>query len=220
MLEAVGPARRVAVGNTEVPLVAAIDDPTVEVFVVEASSFRLRFAERFRPTVATWLNLAPDHLDWHATLAAYEAAKARIWGDQAADDGRRRQRRRPGGAAPTSDVRRGGVSPSARLGGDYHVDGGAARDPGATARSSRVERARTGRCPTTSPTRWPPPATALEGGAPPRRRPRACSRTFRGLPHRVALVGEAGGVRWYDDSKATAPHATLRRGARASTRSC
>jgi UDP-N-acetylmuramoylalanine--D-glutamate ligase len=32
---------------------------------------------------------------------------------------------------------------------------------------------------------------------------------FRGLPHRVALVGEAGGVRWYDDSKATAPHATL-----------
>jgi UDP-N-acetylmuramoylalanine--D-glutamate ligase len=31
---------------------------------------------------------------------------------------------------------------------------------------------------------------------------------FRGLPHRVSLVGEAGGVGWYDDSKATAPHAT------------
>ena len=31
---------------------------------------------------------------------------------------------------------------------------------------------------------------------------------FRGLPHRVTLVGEAGGVGWYDDSKATAPHAT------------
>jgi UDP-N-acetylmuramoylalanine--D-glutamate ligase len=31
---------------------------------------------------------------------------------------------------------------------------------------------------------------------------------FSGLPHRVSLVGEAGGVRWYDDSKATAPHAT------------
>jgi UDP-N-acetylmuramoylalanine--D-glutamate ligase len=30
------------------------------------------------------------------------------------------------------------------------------------------------------------------------------------LPHRVALVGEAGGVRWYDDSKATNPDATLR----------
>ncbi len=35
-------------------------------------------------------------------------------------------------------------------------------------------------------------------------------RTFvPGLPHRVKLVGEAGGVRLYDDSKATAPHATL-----------
>ena len=33
---------------------------------------------------------------------------------------------------------------------------------------------------------------------------------FEGLPHRRTLVGEARGVRWYDDSKATNPHATLR----------
>jgi UDP-N-acetylmuramoylalanine--D-glutamate ligase len=32
---------------------------------------------------------------------------------------------------------------------------------------------------------------------------------FRGLPHRVSLVREVGGVSWYDDSKATAPHATV-----------
>ena len=32
---------------------------------------------------------------------------------------------------------------------------------------------------------------------------------FRGLAHRVELVAEAQGVRWYDDSKATAPHATV-----------
>ena len=37
---------------------------------------------------------------------------------------------------------------------------------------------------------------------------RAALLGFQGLPHRVSLVGEAGGVRWYDDSKATAPHAT------------
>src|SRR5438270_1433333 len=32
---------------------------------------------------------------------------------------------------------------------------------------------------------------------------------FEPLPHRGALVGEAAGVRWFDDSKATNPHAAL-----------
>ena len=68
-----------AVGNTEIPLVTALDDASVEVFVVEASSFRLGHSQRFSPTVAAWLNFAPDHLDAHASLAAYEAAKASIW---------------------------------------------------------------------------------------------------------------------------------------------
>jgi UDP-N-acetylmuramoylalanine--D-glutamate ligase len=51
-------------------------------------------------------------------------------------------------------------------------------------------------------------ATALAGGATAEGVRRAL-REFRGLPHRVELVGERDGVRWYDDSKATAPHATL-----------
>src|SRR5690606_27528987 len=84
MLQASGLAA-VAVGNTEVPLVAALDDPTVDVFVVEASSFRLDHSQRFAPRVGTWLNFAPDHLDSHPDLTAYEAAKARIWRDQAPD---------------------------------------------------------------------------------------------------------------------------------------
>ena len=63
MMEASG-RKALAVGNTDVPFVAALDED-VETFVVEASSFRLRFAERFSPRVATWLNVAPDHLDWH-----------------------------------------------------------------------------------------------------------------------------------------------------------
>ena len=78
--------RAEAVGNTEVPLVAAIDDPTIEIFVVEASSFRLGHSRRFTPSVAAWLNFAPDHLDAHASLDAYEQAKASIW-DELADGG-------------------------------------------------------------------------------------------------------------------------------------
>jgi UDP-N-acetylmuramoylalanine--D-glutamate ligase len=38
---------------------------------------------------------------------------------------------------------------------------------------------------------------------------RAALLAYPRLPHRVALVGEAGGVRWYDDSKATNPHAAI-----------
>ena len=69
----------VSAGNTDIPLVAAIDDPSTEVFVVEASSFRLARSFRFRPLVATWLNFAPDHLDVHCDLESYEAAKAVIF---------------------------------------------------------------------------------------------------------------------------------------------
>ena len=84
MLSASG-RKALAVGNTDVPFVAALD-ADVDVFVVEASSFRLRWAERFAPKVATWLNLAPDHLDWHGSVGAYADAKARIFEHQSAGD--------------------------------------------------------------------------------------------------------------------------------------
>ena len=51
-------------------------------------------------------------------------------------------------------------------------------------------------------------ATAMAGGAEVDGI-RSALEDFRGLPHRVQLVGETDGVRYYDDSKATAPHATL-----------
>lgn len=78
MLEASG-IRAAGVGNTDTPLVKAIDDPTYDVFVVEASSFRLGHSSVFTPVAAAWLNFSPDHLDVHADLARYETAKAKIW---------------------------------------------------------------------------------------------------------------------------------------------
>ncbi|HRE02874.1 MAG TPA: Mur ligase family protein, partial [Ilumatobacteraceae bacterium] len=76
----------VAVGNTEVPLVEVIDDEAIDAFVVECSSFRLNWTTCFRPDAAVWLNLAPDHLNWHTGLDSYVAAKTRMWRHQRSDD--------------------------------------------------------------------------------------------------------------------------------------
>lgn len=54
-----------------------------QVWVLELSSFQLHDAQGFEPTAAVVLNLTQDHLDWHGTMAAYAAAKARIYGQQA-----------------------------------------------------------------------------------------------------------------------------------------
>ena len=50
--------------------------------ICEASSFQLEDATRFAPDIAVLLNLTPDHLDRHGSLAAYRAAKLRIFASQ------------------------------------------------------------------------------------------------------------------------------------------
>jgi UDP-N-acetylmuramoylalanine--D-glutamate ligase len=86
MLEAGG--HRVLVGgNIGHALSAQVDASTAEtIHVVEASSFQLETIDTFRPWIAVLLNLSPDHLDRHATLDAYIAAKARIFVNQRAAD--------------------------------------------------------------------------------------------------------------------------------------
>ncbi|PNG59666.1 MULTISPECIES: UDP-N-acetylmuramoyl-L-alanine--D-glutamate ligase [unclassified Variovorax] len=62
-------------------LAAHIDAGTLpEVWVLELSSFQLDGVQGFEPTAATVLNITQDHLDWHGDMAAYAAAKARIFG--------------------------------------------------------------------------------------------------------------------------------------------
>lgn len=51
-----------------------------EVWVLELSSFQLDSAGPFEPSAATVLNITQDHLDWHGNMAAYAAAKEKIFG--------------------------------------------------------------------------------------------------------------------------------------------
>ena len=195
----------VAAGNVEVPLVEAIGDPSVDVFVVEASSFRLTFATGHRPVAATWLNFAPDHLDVHRTLRGYEAAKAQIWANHdlggtavANADDPTVMRWAPSGERTQTF---GLAAPA-----DWHVADGWLRGPDGLDLLPVAELTRD--LPHDLSNALAASATALAAGAS-LDGIRTALRAFRSLPHRVELVGEAGGVRWYDDSKATAPHATV-----------
>ena len=58
------------------------DDSLPQVWVLELSSFQLDEVQGFEPTAAVVLNLTQDHLDWHGSMSAYAAAKARIFGEQ------------------------------------------------------------------------------------------------------------------------------------------
>ena len=205
MLQASG-VRAASAGNTEVPLVAAIDNPAVDVFVVEASSFRIDHSERFAPKVGTWLNFSPDHLNLHRSLESYELAKAKLWRDQSAEDVAigsiddevvMRHLRRASARQLTF---------GARTVADYHVDDDRlVTDTGDTlVRVDELPR----RFPHDITNSLAAAATALSGGATLEGCRDALTR-FQGLPHRIALVGEDDSVRWFDDSKATTPNATL-----------
>jgi UDP-N-acetylmuramoylalanine--D-glutamate ligase len=210
MLTASG-RRSAAVGNTEVPLVAAIEEPSTEVFVVEASSFRLAHSRRFRPRVATWLNFAEDHLDVHLSVQAYHDAKARIWADQGPDDVAVANMDDPVVAAAVPRRPEGPRLVRYGLGTDHGRPeltevGGELLGPDGASLVRTEELWST--LPHDRSNALAAAATALEGGAD-LVGVRAALRAFRGLAHRVQLVAEHAGVGWYDDSKATAPHATL-----------
>ena len=205
MLQASG-VRAAAVGNTEVPLVAAIDDPEVDVFVVEASSFRIDHSERFAPKVGTWLNFSPDHLNLHRSLESYELAKAKLWRHQSptdvaigsVDDRVVMAHLR---AAPARHVTFGLGD-----GADYRVEDDRLVTDGGDVLAAVAELPR--RFPHDLTNSLAAAATALAGGATVAGCHEALVR-FEGLPHRISLVRELDGVRWYDDSKATTPNATL-----------
>ncbi|MER6047111.1 UDP-N-acetylmuramoyl-L-alanine--D-glutamate ligase [Streptomyces sp. NPDC001793] len=77
--------RTAAVGNIGVPLVDVVlgegrtDETAYDVLAVELSSYQLHWAPSVRAHSAAVLNLAPDHLDWHGSMAAYAADKGRIY---------------------------------------------------------------------------------------------------------------------------------------------
>jgi UDP-N-acetylmuramoylalanine--D-glutamate ligase len=201
MLRAAG-LRAEAVGNTDVPFVDAVDTD-LDAFVIECSSFRLAWTERFRADAAVWLNFAPDHLNWHATLDSYEATKARVFTLQADTDVA------VGFVDDPVVMRHLAAAPGRQrsfgLGhGDYRLDGTALVGPqGTIADVSVMARS----LPHDITNALAASALVLETGLADPSAISAALAEFSAQPHRLEEVGRAGGVTWYNDSKATTPHA-------------
>ena len=182
-----------------------------DIMVAEVSSFQLANIEKFRPRVAVILNIAPDHYDWHADFDEYFAAKARIVENQGPDDfvvfneddGHCRA------IALTATSRPAGFGGAPGSGtwieGDRIMAGqplleeplelvpvSAVRLVGGHNLHNIMAAA----------------GAALAMGATPERVGEVAS-SFEGLEHRMEPVTEIDGVTFYDDSKATNPHASL-----------
>ncbi|GHS86627.1 UDP-N-acetylmuramoylalanine--D-glutamate ligase [Actinomycetota bacterium] len=215
--------RTAAVGNVGTPVVLAATDPDLEVLAVELSSFQLHHTRSMAAQAAAVLNVAPDHLDWHGSMAAYAAAKGRIYERvevacvyNAADPVTERLVRE-------ADVADGAVAVGFTLGTpgvgqlglveDVLVDRGfaALRHTHAAELATLADLSHLG----DADGRVPPhvvanalaaAALALAHGV----APAAVRDGLRAHPpgeHRIVTVAERDGIRWVDDSKATNAHA-------------
>ena len=201
MLRAAG-IRAIDAGNTSTPLVDAIA-MDLDAFVVECTSFRLAWTPSFRSEAAAWLNLAPDHLNWHRSMDTYEAAKAQIWANQRPDDVAigyvedpvvmRRLR-----AAPARQMTFGASD------ADYRVDNGHLVGPVGPITSVAAMRRS---LPHDLTNALAASALVLETGLATNETVAAALSSFIGPPHRLEHLGTWHDVAWFNDSKATTPHA-------------
>lgn len=201
ILESAG-LRTLAVGNTDVPLVSALDT-NVEAFAVECSSFRLAHTQQFRMCASAWLNFAPDHLDWHSSLDVYFAAKARMWAHSLHDDVAVVPVDDPQiiGAAHATQAR---VVTFGAADGDYCVSDDWLCGPmGRITPISHMGRS----LPHDISNALAAAAVCLESGLAKVADVAYALQNFVNAPHRIQFVGERAGVRWFNDSKATSPHA-------------
>lgn len=169
-----------------------------DVIVFEVSSFQMERVPTFRPRASILLNVTEDHLDRYASFADYARAKGNAFVNQTADDVAIIP---AGDAACREQAQRGrGRAVTFGVGGEYEPTG-----KGILERASGSE--------------WSLEGVALHGRHNHDNAAAAIAaarslgvhksaitnglRTFRPLGHRMALVGKAGDVAFYDDSKGT-----------------
>lgn len=197
--------KALAAGNIGFAVLDALEKTDTEVYVLELSSFQLETTHSLKLKAAANLNVTEDHLDRHGTMAAYAAAKQRIYlhtdlSIYNADD----SLTTPSGvAAPAIALQlsaiRDGYGIDIIDGQKYLVVAGeplmAVADMSLVGLHNQFNALAA--C-----------ALALAAGASREGLIQALT-TYQALPHRCALVAHHAGVRYINDSKATNVGATL-----------
>jgi UDP-N-acetylmuramoylalanine--D-glutamate ligase len=199
--------RTAMAGNIGVPVLDTLNDEPADVYVLELSSFQLETTSSLKSDAATVLNLSEDHMDRYESLAAYAAAKARIfqsggvqvlnrqdaWSVNMASAGREVV---TFGSTPAPTAQDFGLQPHA---GETWLMQGEERIIKASElkiaglHNAVNALAALALCRTIG-LDFAPLLSVL--------------RSFKGLPHRVEWVSEINGIAFYDDSKGTNVGAT------------
>lgn len=200
-------------GNIGDPLLNYVDEMTPDdLAILEISSFQLE-QMTLSPNVAAVLNVTPNHLDRHGTMEAYTAAKRRLLDFQTPEDIAILGRDDPGAWAMRGSVRgrllsfglsrlADGFDGTYMQDGLYHLRDGRAyvllpinsaiHLPGDHNRLNVLAAVAIGHA---AGLRLDAMLEAIDN--------------FHGVPHRIELVRELHGVKWYNDSIATAPERTI-----------
>ena len=192
-------AKAEEVGNIGTPITRAIDSDA-EVFAVELSSFQLHTARTVSPLASICLNVDADHLDWHGSVEAYAADKARVYENTIRACVYPASDRRVEQMVENADVVEGARAIGLTLGAPTvsaaalaHISdlaGAYGPHPSAAVLSDALAAAALARAYGVEP-------EAVEAGL----------RAFRPAGHRRAIIAHAADLTWVDDSKATNAHA-------------
>lgn len=197
-------------GNLGTPLIEAAEQP-LDVVVAEISSFQLEWVRAFRPQVAAFLNISPNHLDRHSSFEEYLGCKLRLLSQQDEAGVSIYNAGDPTVATRAPAVIRGralafssgeGAGLAGRIEAGALVlslDGAEERYP----LSALTLRGRHNHENALAALLLARAAGASEAGA------RAALASFRGLAHRLELLRVVDGVEYINDSKATSVAAAV-----------
>ena len=200
-------------GNIGDPLINYVDNMKADdIAILEFSSFQLD-QMTISPNVAVILNITPNHLDRHGSMEAYTAAKARILEFQSKDDIAILGRDDEGAWSLRSRVKGKLLTFSlneleAGLDGTYLQDGLLSLRAGHAHLSLILREKLQLRGEHNVLNVLAAFVIGHAAGFPLDAMLEAVEK-FRGVPHRLELVRELHGVRWYNDSTATAPERSI-----------